>query len=153
MNQSTVKEHDFPYFALLLCFCNEGCKTKGWVYICAQICLMYLWTPNQYGSQLPSWNSSLYGFWYPVSLLSVPTAKDLVLLHRLIAWTSGSCCNTQLQTSFFKPKDSFMCPILLHMSYTSIRHPSFKLALVPTFWFSLQLLLDGCRRCRHAWQH
>ena len=26
---------------------------------------------------------------------------------RLIAWTSGPCCNIQLKTSFFKPKDSF----------------------------------------------
>ncbi len=38
-------------------------------------------------------------------------------MNRLIAWTSGSHCNMQLQTSFFKPKDSF---IQLHMSYTCL---------------------------------
>ncbi len=35
----------------------------------------------------------------------------------LIAWTLGPRCNAQLQTSFFKPKDSFMDPILDPFAY------------------------------------
>ncbi len=52
----------------------------------------------------------------PVSLALKGILKTPPYFHiyRLIAWTSGPRCNTQLQISFFKPKDSFMYP----MSYT-----------------------------------
>ncbi len=37
--------------------------------------------------------------------------------------------------------------------YRLQRSPSYKLAVKPTFWFSLKLLLVGSKRCRWAWQH
>ncbi len=55
-------------------------------------------------------NSEFYIFWsWWGEMCTIP---EFMLQHRLIAWTWRPCCNTQLQTSFFKPKDSFMYPIL-----------------------------------------
>ena len=55
--------------------------------------------------------------WKVQHFLTVQKVCVKVQMVRLIVWTSESCCNIQLQIRFFKPEDSFMYPVLVHVPH------------------------------------
>ncbi len=56
-------------------------------------------------------------------------------------WCTMWCCQSRC------------LPFMAHSLGFKERFPSYKLAVKPTFWFSLKLLLVGSKGCRWAWQH